>query len=231
MLRFGQNWETLGERPTKYFLNLEKHNFVNKTIYRLKDKKGVILTEENKIWSEIKNYYEDLYSSKNVKNNDYLNKLDIPKISEEIKTELEGDITMKEMGQALFSMPNSKCPGTDGLPPNFYKVFYPKIKDLLFNTYVEIVKEKQFHLARKGIISLLEKPSAQELLLKGWRPLSLLNTANKIFTKILATRMEKAMQTVIHESQTGFMKGRYMAEGLMRIQEVMHYSHRGYRLC
>ena len=77
--------------------------------------------------------------------------------------------------------------------------------------------------ACRGIISLLEKLGRDGLRLKNWRPLSLLNTDNKVYTKALALRLQKVQPELIDNSQTGFIKGRFMAEGIMKTMEVLQY--------
>ena len=86
----------------------------------------------------------------------------------------------------------------------------------------QIIEEKSFHLtARRGILSLLEKPKKDVLRIKNWCPLTLLNIDNKIYTKVLANRLQSVFNTIIHPSQTGFVKGRHLADNILKIQEVM----------
>ena len=59
--------------------------------------------------------------------------------------------------------------------------------------------------------------------LKNWRPLTSLNTDNKIYSKMIANRMQEVMSNLINSDQTGFMKGRQMAENIMRIMQVIQY--------
>ena len=104
----------------------------------------------------------------------------------------------------------------------FYEVFYLKIKEFLWNLYLEIVEVKELHLtARRGILSLLEKIGKDMLQLKNWHPLTLLNVDNKIYAKILAKHLEKCVQHFIHPSQTGFVKGRHLAENILKINEII----------
>ena len=77
--------------------------------------------------------------------------------------------------------------------------------------------------AKRGILLLLEKIGKDMLVLKNWRPLTLLNTDNKIYAKILAMRLEKSTKYIIHHSQPGFSKGRHLAENIMKINEVMQH--------
>ena len=98
-----------------------------------------------------------------------------------------------------------KPPGTDGLPADFYKMFYRQIKDFLYELYSEILQDRKLHLsARRGVISLLEKIDRDRLEIKNWRPISLLNTDYKILAKITAERLQSAVTEYISDTQTGF---------------------------
>ena len=133
MIRSRSNWINKADAPTKYFLNLEKKNFQKKTLYRIQNSEGVILTDETQILQEIRQFYLDLYTSKGSIDATYLDKLQIPKIPDELKIELDAPITLDEIAIALADFPNNKCPSTDGLPAEFYKVFFPKIKNFSLN--------------------------------------------------------------------------------------------------
>ena len=78
--------------------------------------------------------------------------------------------------------------------------------------------------ARQGILSLLEKPKKDVLLVKSWRPLTILNADNKLYGKILANRLVCAADEVIHHTQTGFIKGRSAAENILKIMELISFS-------
>ena len=63
MLRSRCRYEDLGEKPTSYFLNLEKRNFTNKVITKIiDDDKEYTSTEE--ILNSQTMYYKTLYSEK-----------------------------------------------------------------------------------------------------------------------------------------------------------------------
>ena len=52
------------EKPTKFFCNLEKHNYTSKIIPKLETNNGKIVTDQHEILNETKIFYEDLYASK-----------------------------------------------------------------------------------------------------------------------------------------------------------------------
>ena len=224
VIRAKSNWAFLGEKGTKYFLNLEKPKSVSKSLYRILNDQTQMIQGSQKVLKEIKNYYKNLYSSMGAIDTTYVSKLNIPKVPADIREELEQELSIYEISAALKDMSLNKSPGCNGLPADFYKMFYPKIKHFLLNLYLEVIETKELHLsARRGVLSLIEKIGKDMLRLKNWHPLTLLNVDNKIFAKILAKRLEKSFKYIIHYSQTGFIKGRYLAENILKINEIMQH--------
>ena len=222
MIRARARYANLAEKPTKYFLSLEKANCQKKMIYRLENDIGEIIDNEKAILNEIRNFYDRLYSSCGEVDLSYLQKLNLPQLPQDIKDELDKDITITEIGDLLSELQNGKWPGADGLDASFYKMFWSSLKEPMYNAYTEIISKGLLHLsARQSVISLLEKVDKCPLKLQSWRPLCILNTDNKIYSKLLARCMQKATDFIIHSAQQGFIKGRHMAENLIKIQEIM----------
>ena len=224
IVRSRSRWEYMSDRPSKYYLNLEKKNFSRKTLHRLRLDNGAIITDENMILNEIFSYYKNLYSTRHDADQAYLNKIKIPKISLQTRNYCESGITLEEITTALNDMKNNRCPGTDGLSADFLKAFWPKLNLFFLGLFKEITQDRMLHLtARRGIISLLEKVGKDTLVLDQWRPLSILTTDYKLYSKVLARRLQKASTEIIHFTQTGFMKNRYLAENILRILEIINH--------
>ncbi len=62
------------------------------------------------------------------------------------------------------------------------------------------------------------------MILKNWRPISLLNTGYKILTKSLARRIYIVLPSIINLDQTGFIKGRYIGENIRTIDDIIDYT-------
>ena len=126
VIRARARWHEHGERSSKYFLNLEKRNHVKKHMRRLKIS-GSTKTDFFNILSEQKRFYQDLYTSKNIRTDStqtaesFLSNLDIPRLTEEQKLSCEGKITPGECAAVLENFQNNKSPGNDGIPVEFYK--------------------------------------------------------------------------------------------------------------
>ena len=57
-------WIEQGEKPTKYFFNLEKKNYVTKTLLQIKLDNGEITSDMKKINKQIDVYFSETYKSK-----------------------------------------------------------------------------------------------------------------------------------------------------------------------
>ena len=224
VLRCRTDWQNYAERPTKYFLNLEKANFNRKTIHRLKNSAGKIIDDPKQVQQELTQFYRKLYASEEQGNLDYISNLKAPVLSAEQKSAMEKPIELIEIGRALRDLKSSKAPGVDGIPPEFYKVFWRKLKHFILELFQEIVEEGELHLsARRGIIALIEKTGKDPLLIENWRPISLLCSDYKIYAKVLANRMQLTLDHLIDSSQTGFVKGRNIAQNIMFLQNIMEF--------
>ena len=130
-----------------------------------------------------------------------------------------------EISLTLKKLKPGKVSGVDGIPIEFYKVFWLKLKPFIFELFKEICRYKKLHLsARGGVIALLEKTGKDPLELENWRPISLLCVDYKIFAKIIALCLQCALPSIIHSSQTGFMKGRNVGENTLKMLALLEYT-------
>ena len=140
------------------------------------------------------------------KGQDRYNSDTIPKISKENKISCEGKITLPEMEKVIKTFKLNKTPGNDGLPVEFYVKFWKNLnipmKDSFNYSYDKgLLSNSQ----RQAVITLLEKSGKNRLLVKKWRPISLLNCDYKILSKCIAQRLKRVISTIIHPNQTGFV--------------------------
>ncbi len=136
----------------------------------------------------------------------------------------EGYLTVNEVRVALGGMARGKSPGSDGLPMEFYVVFW----DILGSDLVEVMNAS-FDAGllpssqRVALISLIFK-KGDRLLHKNWRPISLLNVDYKLCARALAGRLLKVLHLVIHPDQTCGVRGRYIGENVALLRDVAHYA-------
>jgi hypothetical protein len=81
----------------------------------------------------------------------------------------------------------------------------------------------------QGIITCIPKDGRDRRLLKNWRPISLLNVDYKIISGAIANRVKQVLPDIISNThiisntQTGFMKGRFIGENKRLVYDIMNY--------
>ena len=146
-------------------------------------------------------------------------------LSEEEKNSCEGLVKVEECQNALKDFDNNKSPGSDGLPAEFYRFFWPDICHDLVASYNFASQHGMLSISqRRGIISLIPKKFKDKTILENLRPISLLNVDYKILTKVIAKRIENVLPTLINPDQTGYVKGRYIGENIRLIYDLIHYT-------
>jgi Reverse transcriptase (RNA-dependent DNA polymerase) len=76
--------------------------------------------------------------------------------------------------------------------------------------------------SRESVVCLLPKKGDLSLP-KDWRPISLLNTDDKVLTKLLVSRFNTFLQTIIATDRCGFVPGRQMEDAIILCQSTIHY--------
>jgi exonuclease III len=215
------DWSEFGEKNSKFFLNLEKHNYLNKTISKLEVNNNEIVNEKE-INENIKEYYQQLYSKIEC-NTQLLDDviIDLPMLSENDKLTTNGIITESEALKSLKTLSNGKTPGIDGLTTDFYKFFWNNIKTLVLQSLNFSFNKGEMSKDQKlGIITLTPKKNKIRLHLKNWRPITLLTVDYKILAKCLAIRLEDILPKYISQSQFGYVKDRYIGENIRCVIDI-----------
>ena len=218
-----------GEKPTKYFCSLETHNYLSKIIPKLEIPDGQIMTDQWDILKESEVFYKTLYS----KNDDYMTEInlkeylkdaDIPKLSDNESNKLEGHITLAELTNALRNMKNNKSPGTDGYSCEFFKVFWKKIGNFVLRSINYSYDIGELSIVQKqGIITLIPKENKSRQKLTNYRPICLLNTVYKLASASIANRIKSVLDKLVHESQSGFISGRYIGDNTRLLYDLMQF--------
>jgi hypothetical protein len=80
-----------------------------------------------------------------------------------------------------------------------------------------------FYLNFGTIILLSKKENVVQI--QEYMPICLLNVSFKIFTKVGTNRVTKVAHSVVRPTQTAFMPGRHILEGVLVLHESIHELH------
>ena len=226
-IRSRAQWIEKCERNTSYFLSLEAKHQSSNIIKELVNEDGVSFKSDNKILGEMCNFYEKLYTSRNIRNEDidiYLSSLEnISCLSNDDKTFCETFPTIRECETAVNEMKTNKSPGIDGIPNEFYKKFWNDINNLFYNALREIYDNNEMSFSQKlAIMSLIHKKGDKKSL-KNFRPISLTNSDYKIIAFIFAKRLQKVIDKLISKDQSAYIKGRYIGDNARLILDIFEY--------
>ena len=230
IVRSKSRWYNEGEKNTKYFLNLEKRHFNKKTIKSLQLADYGIIKTDSEILQEAESFYRQLYSSYSPQVDDTYTNIFFPEentvmLDEQEQNECEGLLTEAECLESLKSMESNKSPGSDGLPAEFYKVFWNDVHHYLLNALnCAYAKGLLAVTQRRGLITLLPKKNKPANFLKNWRTITLLNCDYKIATKSIASRLRKVIPRIINHDQTGFLKNRFIGENIRLLDSIINYT-------
>ena len=197
-----------------------------KRMQQLRTPFGEVTSNPSGMVTICRRYYQQLYTAGTVdpKEIEFLaNSID-ESLSSEEQLLLEGPITLEETKRALFSMGTGKTPGSDGLPAEFYKEFFNVIGNDMCEVINDIFQQGQLSPSqRTGLITLIFKNKGSPEDLTNWRPISLLNVDYKIITKILASRVQKILASIIHENQTCSVTGRSISDNAHLLRNIQDY--------
>ena len=195
------------EKPTKYFCNLEKQNYICKLISRLKHNDRII-TKQDEILNLAKQFHSGLLESKRLENP--ITNLHFF-INNKLKKLNENDKKICEGKKVLKQVKNGKSPGTDGYTAEFYKFFWRDLGDIVLNSLNDAFTIGHLlHTQKQGIITLIPKPNKAREDLKNWRPITLLNVEYKLLSGVLAHKIKQVLPNIIGNDQKGFLKNRYI---------------------
>jgi hypothetical protein len=114
----------------------------------------------------------------------------------------------------------------DGFPTEFYQYFWHEIKIDLMALFTQLhAGELPLYKLNFGVITLLPKKE-NAIQIQQYRPICLLNVSFKIFTKVATIRTSEIVHKVVRPTQTAFMPGRHILEGVVILHEAIHEINR-----
>ena len=186
---------------------------------------GVQVTDPADIMAATRDFYQSLYTDEPIDaalKEEFLQ--DLPCLSDEDRDICEGKLSYEECYAAIKAMKDCKSPGSDGLPKEFYKQFFPLFGHSFINMINGCFEDGQLtESQRLGYISLLCKKLDAPQFLMNWRPISLLNVDYKIISKSLCNRLKMVMSSLVSIDQTCAVPGRSILDNCHLLRCISDY--------
>jgi hypothetical protein len=195
-------------------------------IFILEQEDGVIVGDLE-LKKYITNYYKNLFGKPDEIDISLVESRidDIPHVTDAENDTLISVFTEIEVKEAVFQMEHNKAPGPDGFLAEFFQVFWEIIKEDLMALFKDFHEERlPLYSLNFGVITLLPK-IVEAKQIQQYKLICVLNVCFKILTKVCTNSLNRIAQKVVSPSQTAFMPGRNIMEGVVILHETIHELH------
>jgi hypothetical protein len=173
-----------------------------KYIYTLKRQDGTLTWDHSEKAEIIQDYFSGVLGTQEQRSRTLnWDRLGISSIKEQPGLELDRPFTEEEIAAAVKCLPSGRVPGQDGFTNNFYKCCWDIIKFDIMAAFhsIYILRCEQLAQVNGAHVVLIPKVEvAQEV--KDFRPISLIHSFAKPFTKVLALRLSSYIDQLISGS-------------------------------
>jgi hypothetical protein len=150
--------------------------------------------------------------------------MDLPRLS---TGGLDNPFTSKEIWEAIKDSPVEKAPGPDGFTDIFYHGCWGIIKHEIVEAFHHV-----FHLAggdsaalNHTFIFLLPKKDGDSTI-NDYRPISLIHSVAKLFSKVLAQHLTTVIGSWISPAQSAFLKTHTIHDNFLYVRNLAYSLHR-----
>lgn len=134
--------------------------------------------------------------------------------------------TAQEARSTVRAMNRDSAPGPDGFGPSFFQVAWEaveaKLMSFLSAFHGHAVQLERIN--RAYIVLLPKKENATTA--DSYRPICLQNFLPKLASKIMTSRLQRQITSLIGTDQTGFMRGRSISENFVYAVELVQCCHK-----
>jgi hypothetical protein len=133
----------------------------------------------------------------------------------------------EEVWDTIKELPSDRAPGPDGFTGLFYKTAWPIIKQDIMRAFHALwsVDGRSFFLVNQAYMVLLKK-KADASLVSDYRPISLVHSFAKLFTKVLARRLAPHLDSLVSYNQSAFIKGRIIHDNFKAVELTAKCLHK-----
>jgi hypothetical protein len=136
-------------------------------------------------------------------------------------SDLDTMFTEEEVWNTIREMPGDRAPGLDGFTGAFYQKAWPIIKpDILAGLMKLCVGDgRGFARLNRALITLIPKKS-DSLETKDFRPIILVHSFAKLFSKIIVNRFRPRLGEIVSMNQLVFIKHRSLHDNFVLFRQV-----------
>jgi len=186
---------------------------------------GAIVEGVHNVRQAVFNHYSNHFRAQNV-SRPGVDNLPFRKLSFVEAGNLTKPFSEADVKQAVWDCDSYKSLGPDGVNFGFIKQFWDLMKVDFMRFLVEFHRNGKL---TKGVnstfIALIPKVNSPQHL-NDFRPISLIGCMYKVLAKVLANRLREVLGSVISKSQSAFVKGQQILDGILVANEAVDEARR-----
>jgi hypothetical protein len=135
--------------------------------------------------------------------------------------DLEAIFFEAEVWGVIKELPPDRASGPDGFNRAFYKRAWPIIKGEVMVAILKLYvgDGRTFERLNRALITLIpKKQDAEEV--GDFRPISLVHSFAKLFSKLIANRLRPKMESLVSKNQSAFIKGRNLHNNFLLVRQL-----------
>jgi hypothetical protein len=184
------------------------------TMAALKDKNGKRLTKRIDIEQRCQEFYTELFASKTT----------VPLEIDKREEEEVPKILISEVREAVKSLKNDKAPGPDGIVNEVLKTGEYTLWKAIASLFNDCLQQEDVPEQWKKSTTVIIPKKGDREDLKNYRPIALLSTIYKVFTKVLVNRITRQLDEQQPREQAGFRRGFSTMDHLQVVNQVLEKS-------
>lgn len=221
-----QKYYEAGGKSAKLLAYKLKKQQAESTVHKIRDPStNTMHYKMTGIQQTFVRFYTNLYTQPKIDDGvteAFLKRIHLPKVTDEQNLLLTREITDEEIKKAISHSKVSKAPGPDGFPAEWYKEMKDLLAPKMRTTFNHVLKTGITPPSwKEAIISVIPKEGKDKTDCGNYRPISVLNQDYKIYTHIMAKRLEKILPQIISLDQTGFIQQRQTQDSIRRTLHVV----------
>lgn len=216
-------WLKEGDANTALFHSQACHRKRKNFISKLVSEDRVLTSHEDKA-SEIFLFYEKLLGT--CEQRDISINLDNLELYQHDLSDLDLPFSEEEVWNIIKQLPSDKAPGRDGFTGRFYKTCWPIIKSDVMAALAAVQSGnfRNLQLLNTALLTLLPKKE-DAVMVKDFRPISLIHSFAKLVTKLIAGRLAGKLSALVAANQSAFVKGRCIHDNFVLVQQTAKFLH------
>ncbi|PRQ24992.1 putative RNA-directed DNA polymerase [Rosa chinensis] len=215
-------WLIEGDRNTAFLHNLVKIRRVHKSLTSIKVGSQVFHGQDQ-ISQQVVHHFEALFRRDSTITDTGLVNRTIPALVTEAENlSLTTRPTVEEIHEAVLNLDGSSAPGPDGFGGIFFQQCWEVVAlDVIAAVTSFFVNGFILPHFNSSLIILVPKKDEADSI-SDYRPIALANFTFKVITKILADRLGLVASRIVSSNQSGFIKGRSIADPIILTSECVN---------